>query len=120
MCKLTRILPGVILIMLAFNFSLFAADVDITAYGATGNGTTLNTEAIQNAIDACYKTGGGKVVVPSGVFLTGTIALNDNITLHLNKGAILLGSTDVNDYKNLDPFVEGLGIECRLGIACSG
>jgi polygalacturonase len=110
MCKLTRILPGVILIMLAFNFSLFAADVDITAYGATGNGTTLNTEAIQNAIDACYKTGGGKVVVPSGVFLTGTIALNDNITLHLNKGAILLGSTDVNDYKNLDPFVEGLGI----------
>lgn len=96
--------------LLASDCSLFAADVDITAYGATGNGTTLNTAAIQNAIDACYKSGGGKVVVPSGVFLTGTVALNDNITLHLNKGAVLLGSTDINDYRNLDPFVEGLGI----------
>ncbi|MFC0513758.1 glycoside hydrolase family 28 protein [Mucilaginibacter angelicae] len=110
MCRLTRLLPGIIIMMLAFNFSLFAADVDITAYGAKGNGTTLNTTAIQKAIDACYKSGGGKVVVPSGVFLTGTIALNDNITLQLKKGAVLLGSTDVNDYKNLDPFVDGLGI----------
>lgn len=110
MQRLTKFLLCIVVIVLASNFSLFAADVDITAYGATGNGTTLNTAAIQNAIDACYKSGGGKVVVPSGVFLTGTIALNDNITLHLNKGAVLLGSTDVNDYKNLDPFVEGLGI----------
>lgn len=110
MHRLMRLLFCIAFMVLASDFRLFAADVDVTAYGATGNGTTLNTAAIQNAIDACYKTGGGKVVVPSGVFLTGTIALNDNITLHLNKGAVLLGSTDVNDYKNLDPFVEGLGI----------
>ncbi|MFS2186752.1 glycoside hydrolase family 28 protein [Mucilaginibacter sp. Mucisp84] len=110
MHRLIRLLFCIAFMVLASDCRLFAADVDITAYGATGNGTTLNTMAIQNAIDACYKIGGGKVVVPSGVFLTGTIALNDNITLHLNKGAVLLGSTDVNDYKNLDPFVEGLGI----------
>jgi hypothetical protein len=100
---------GVILTV-ACNLTLLAANVDISAYGAVGDGTTLNTSAIQNAIDACYKSGGGKVIVPSGVFLTGTIALNDNVTLQLNKGAVLLGSTDVNDYKNLDPFVDGLGI----------
>ncbi|SDP96638.1 Polygalacturonase [Mucilaginibacter sp. OK268] len=99
-----------VVFMAAGRLSLFAADVDITAYGAVGNGTTLNTDAIQKAIDACYKSGGGKVVIPTGVFLTGTIALNDNITLELKKGAVLLGSTDVNDYKNLDPFVDGLGI----------
>jgi polygalacturonase len=109
MYKLIRLLL-VIILTVACNLSLFAADVDISAYGAVGNGTTLNTAAIQKAIDACYKSGGGKVIVPSGVFLTGTIALNDNITLQLNKGAVLLGSTDVNDYKNLDPFVDGLGI----------
>jgi polygalacturonase len=99
-----------VVIALVSGCSLFAADVDIAAYGAAGNGTTLNTRAIQKAIDACYKSGGGKVIIPEGVFLTGTIALNDHITLHLNKGAVLLGSTDVNDYQNLDPFVEGLGI----------
>ncbi|HEY9195349.1 MAG TPA: glycosyl hydrolase family 28-related protein, partial [Mucilaginibacter sp.] len=79
MCRLMRLLP-VIALMAVCHFNLFAADVRITAYGATGNGTTLNTEAIQKAIDACYKSGGGKVIVPAGVFLTGTIALNDNIT----------------------------------------
>ncbi len=109
MCKLTRLLLGIMLTV-ACNLSLFAADVNITAFGAVGNGTILNTDAIQKAIDACYKTGGGKVVIPSGIFLTGTIELNNNITLQLKKGAVLLGSTDVNDYKNLDPFVDGLGI----------
>jgi len=109
MCRLMRLLP-VIALMAVCHFNLFAADVNITAYGAMGNGTTLNTEAIRKAIDGCYKSGGGKVIVPAGVFLAGTIALNDNITLHLQKGAVLLGSTDLSDYKNLDPFVEGLGI----------
>lgn len=100
----------VVVFAVAYNSGVFAADVDITGYGAVGNGNTLNTAAIQKAIDACYKSGGGKVVIPSGTFLTGTIALNDNITLQLKKGAVLLGSTDVNDYQNLDPFVDGLGI----------
>lgn len=100
----------VMLTIVIGSLNSFAADVDITAYGAIGNGTTLNTDAIQKAIDACYKSGGGKVIVPVGTFLTGTIALNDNITLQLKKGAVVLGSTDVNDYKNLDPFVDGLGI----------
>jgi hypothetical protein len=91
--------------------SVFAADADVTKYGAVGDGTTLNTEAIQKAIDQCNHTGGGKVIFPAGKFLSGTIALKDHITLYLQKGAVLLGSTAIEDYKNLDPFTEGLGID---------
>jgi polygalacturonase len=87
-----------------------AKEFKITDYGAIGNGTTLNTTAIQNAINACHEAGGGKVIVPQGSFLTGTIQLKDNTTLHLDKGATILGSIHLSDYRNLDPFVEGLGI----------
>jgi len=89
---------------------LFAADVNIEKYGAIANGLTLNTKAIQNAIDECNRTGGGKVIFPAGKYLSGTIALKNNVTLLLQKDAILLGSTNVKDYQNLDPFTEGLGI----------
>ena len=88
-----------------------AADFNILKYGAIGDGTTLNTIAIQKAIDDCYKTGGGTVIFPEGKFLSGTIVLKDNTTLHFEKNSVLLGSTDLNDYRNLDPFTEGLGID---------
>jgi hypothetical protein len=91
--------------------SAFAKDVDITSYGAVGDSTTLNTVAIQKAIDACAATGGGKVHFPAGKFLSGTIALKSGVTLNLAKGAVLLGSTNVEDYQNLDPFTDGLGID---------
>ncbi|PTR01570.1 polygalacturonase [Mucilaginibacter yixingensis] len=87
-----------------------ANDTDIVKFGAVGDGKTLNSAAIQKAIDHCAATGGGKVIFPGGQFLSGTIALKNNVTLSLQKGAVLLGSTDVNDYQNLDPFTEGLGI----------
>ena len=87
-----------------------ATDTDVTKYGAVGDGTTMNTEAIQKAIDACHETGGGKVFFPAGIYLSGTIVMKDNIILHFQKDARLLGSTDIEDYRNLDPFTEGLGI----------
>jgi len=58
----------------------------------------------------CNAAGGGKVIFPAGKFLSGTVVLKDNVTLHFNKEAILLGSTNVDDYKNLDPFTDGLGV----------
>lgn len=70
----------------------------ITDYGAVGDSLTLNTQAIQRAIDAAYKNGGGKVTVPSGKFLTGSIFLRDNVELHLTAGATILGSLDKEDY----------------------
>jgi len=67
---------------------------DITKFGATGEGTNDCTEAFINAIAACNKSGGGKVIVPPGNYLTGAIHLLSNVNLHLEKGATILFSTD--------------------------
>ena len=100
-----------LILFLLMRFSIvIAADVDVRKYGAVGDGQTLNSAFIQKAIDACNQSGGGKVIFPKGTFLSGTIVLKDNVTLHLQKGARLLGSRHIEDYQNLDPFVEGLGI----------
>src|ERR1043165_1388352 len=88
-----------------------ATDVDVTKYGATGDSITLNTVAIQKAIDECNKTGGGKVIFPAGKYLSGTIVIKDNVTLLLQKDAVILGSTNVEHYYNPDPFKDGLGID---------
>lgn len=90
---------------------LRAADFDITRYGAVGDGTTLNTGYIQKAIDECHKSGGGRVIFPAGIYLSGTIELKSNVVLRLEKDARLLGTTDLEQYRNLDPFTEGLGID---------
>jgi polygalacturonase len=71
---------------------------DIRTYGAVGDGAALNTAAIQNAMDACFKAGGGRVRVAGGRYVTGTIRMKDHVTLHLEKDAVLLGSTNLADY----------------------
>lgn len=91
--------------------SLHASDVEVTKYGAAGDGATLNTTALQKAIDDCSKSGGGKVIFPAGKYLTGTIVLKDNVTLSLQKDAVILGSTNVEHYYNPDPFKDGLGVD---------
>jgi polygalacturonase len=72
---------------------------NIRSYGARADGQTLNTRAIQKAIDACNKAGGGTVLVPPGEFVTGTIFLKSNVNLYLEQGAVLLGSLDTLDYQ---------------------
>jgi len=71
---------------------------NITHYGAVGDGKTVNTAAIQKAIDACSATGGGTVLVPAGKFLFGPITLASGINLRLDKGATLLISDDLSTY----------------------
>lgn len=71
---------------------------DVCDYGAVAHGKTLCTQAIQKAIDACSAAGGGKVYFPVGRFLSGTLVLKSNVTLHLDAGSVLLGSTDLKDY----------------------
>lgn len=71
-----------------------ARDFAIVDFGAKGDGTTLNTDAIARAIAACSAAGGGRVVVPAGRFLTGAVHLLSNVNLHLVAGATLLFSTD--------------------------
>lgn len=73
----------------------------ITDFGAMGDGKTLNTEAIQAAIEACTASGGGRVTVPAGKFLSGTIQLKSNVDLHLESGAELISSLDPADLPDL-------------------
>lgn len=68
---------------------------NVVDFGAVGDGSTACTAAIQTAIDDCATQGGGTVVVPAGQFVTGTIWLRSNITLHLEPGAFLLGAQDM-------------------------
>ena len=72
--------------------------LSIVDYGAVADGVTLNTDAIQATIDEVSSLGGGTVLVPSGVYLTGSIWLKDNVNLHLEAGAVIKGSPDINDY----------------------
>ena len=67
-------------------------DYRITDYGAVADGTTNNRAAIQAAVDACTVAGGGRVIVPTGQFLSGTIVLKSNVTLYLEGGAELISS----------------------------
>lgn len=68
--------------------------VNITDFGGVGDGVTLNTEAFRKAISALEKKGGGHLVVPAGVWLTGLISLKDNMDLHVEKNAIIMASPD--------------------------
>ena len=83
---------------------------NVRDYGVAGDGKTLDSPAIQKAIDVCAQAGGGTVLIPAGTYLSATIALKDNVRLYLEKDALLLGTTDYKAYDNLDPFTEGLGI----------
>jgi len=91
-----------ILLSVALFFSLNVvaqkANFVITDFGAKGDSMTVNTLAIQQAIDEATKAGGGKVIVPHGKFVTGVIYLKNNVELQLQKDAVLLGSTDRLDY----------------------
>ncbi|HXI72277.1 MAG TPA: glycosyl hydrolase family 28 protein [Verrucomicrobiae bacterium] len=71
---------------------------DIRDYGAKGDGMTLDTPALQAAIDACNRDQGGTVLVPAGVFVIGTTELKSNVTLHIAAQGVLLGSGHGKDY----------------------
>lgn len=70
----------------------------VSDYGAVPDGKTLNTAAIQRAIDEAFRIGGGVVYMPVGTFLTGGLELKSRVTLYLEAGAVLLGSPSIEDY----------------------
>lgn len=82
--------------------------VNILNYGAVADGLTLNTAAINKAIDECAKNGGGTVVIPQGSFVTGPIIMQSNINLHLNKNAFIIFSPDFNQYPLVVSSFEGV------------
>ncbi len=80
---------------------------DITDYGAVGDGQSKNTDAFAAAVEACTQAGGGRVNVPAGVWLTGPIELASNLDLHLETGAVILFSSDFEDYPVVRKNYEG-------------
>ncbi|MGB3007694.1 MAG: glycoside hydrolase family 28 protein, partial [Chitinophagaceae bacterium] len=82
--------------------------LNIKKFGAVSDGYTLNTKSINEAIDALSKKGGGVILVPSGLWLTGPVVLKSNINLHLSYGATLLFTEDKSQYPLIKANWEGL------------
>ncbi len=79
-------------------------DFDVRDFGATGDGKTLDTAAIAKAIRAANAAGGGHVIFPPGIYLTGTFELLSNVTLDVEAGAVIQGSKNVADYAPIERY----------------
>lgn len=101
--------------LLLFSVALPAVTIDITKRGAKGDGVTDNTAMIQKAVDECSKNGGGTVLIPSGTYLIRPIELKSNVNLHLDFGALVVGSTRLADYDTAFP-VPGGGMNQSSGL----
>lgn len=99
-----------ILFLSCINLAVFAQykTYNIVAFGAVADAKTINTKAIQKAIDACNQNGGGMVYVPPGTFITGTFHLKSNVNLFLENGSMLKGSPHLADYDHFTQPVYGL------------
>ncbi len=85
-------------VLVAMCLTAHAADIDIRRVGAKANGRTKVTAILQKSIDDVSAAGGGRIVLRGGKFLTGPIELKSGVTLHIEKGAVLIASSDLNDY----------------------
>ena len=95
--------------------------VNLKDFGAVGDGITLNTEAFAKAIDTLSAQGGGKLVVPAGVWFTGPIQLKSNNNLHLKVGAVILFSGDDKLYPIIKTSFEGLDTRrCQSPLSANG
>lgn len=105
---------AILLLVLAIAPAVFAeSHASIRDHGAKGDGQALDTAAIQKAIEHCASAGGGQVLFPPGRYLSGTIHLRSGVTLHLEAGARLIGTTNLNEY--LQPAVPDFMPEARWG-----
>jgi polygalacturonase len=84
-----------------------ASACNVREYGAVGDGRTLDSRALQTAIDLCAERGGGTVYLPAGQYLTGSLFLRSNISLHLDSGAVIFGSENPEDYPIIHARWEG-------------
>lgn len=121
----------VLALMPAFAF----ADFNVRDYGAKGDGKTLDSPAIDKAIEACVKQGGGKVVLPAGTYLSGSIHMKSNVELHLQSGCVILaapqsmGAYDKSETFGFPEYQDGghtyfhnslIWAECQENISITG
>jgi polygalacturonase len=86
------------IILSAFSKAEGQAVINVKSYGAAADGKTYDTDSIQKAIDKTAENGGGTIYFPAGDYLTRTIVLKNNISLFLDNGCTILGSTDLNKF----------------------
>lgn len=103
--KIFHLLLGINLLFGSFIFAEAKPYYNVMEFGAKGNGETLDTKAIQKAIDECTNNGGGTVEFPAGTYLAGTIIMKDNVILNLQAGSKILGSKNIEDYPMYLPQV---------------
>lgn len=107
--------------LLLFNGLIHAqGDFNILDFGAVPGGKMLNTEAIQDAVDAAHQNGGGKVIIPEGKFLSGSIVMKSGVELCVQEGGVLLGSTNPQHYIKLNRWKAFIIADGQEKIAITG
>lgn len=92
----------------AKQFPSSSKEYSVNTYGAKGDGKTLNTKAIQKAIDLCAQNGGGIVRFKAGSYVTGALFIKDHVHLKIDKDVLILGSEKLEDYPDIDTRVAGI------------
>ena len=102
-------------------------NTNILDFGVIPSSSEICTEKLQQAKDKCAATGGGRVIVPAGTYITGTLWLRSGVELHLEHGSVIKGSTNMDDYNELDAFPQNfsspvnekwLGKHLLLAVEC--
>lgn len=93
-----------------------SSQLSIRDFGAVGDSKTLDTAAIQKALDAAARDGRGEVRIPAGNYVTGSLVMKSGTTLHLEDGAILLGSSNATDYPIIRARWEGIETNCHRAL----
>ena len=114
--KFRRYHTIIVLIVLSVNISAQYKEYNILDFGAVPDGITNNSNAIQSAINEVSANGGGRVIIPPGSFMSGSLFIKSGVTLHVELGARLLGSDKHADYDTL-AFIFSRG---RKNIGISG
>ena len=110
----------IILFVVFLKLNAFSEEHNIIKFGAVADGKTMNTIFIQSAIDKANASGGGIVVIPEGKFLTGSIVMKSNVELHVQKNAVLLGSTNPYHYKSLNRWKSLILADSQQNISITG
>jgi len=102
--------PLLLICLIALAFTAHSKDYVITQFGVGSDSTKLSTQAIQNVIDKAEEYGGGTIVIPKGVYLTGALFFKPNTRLEVREGAVLKGSDDISNYPLIPSRMQGKSI----------